>query len=123
MTEEVGAVNAVIEAYIAACRKGDVRGLEAIFHSRAIMTGYMGDELMLGSPAPFFDAVRHAPSPDGSGTAYEAEITHTEVAGSVASVTLTERGYMGMNFVDYFHLVKVDGDWYIVSKSFQASLP
>lgn len=123
MSDEASAVNAVIEAYVDACRTGDVRGLEAIFHSRAVMTGYMGEELLLGSPAPFFDAVRQTPSPESEGADYQARITHTEVAGEVASVALLEHGYMGMNFTNFFHLVKVDGDWYIVSKTFQASLP
>jgi hypothetical protein len=36
----------------------------------------------------------------------------------VATATLRELGYMGMNFTDFFHLAEVDGNWQIISKTF-----
>jgi hypothetical protein len=33
-------------------------------------------------------------------------------------VTLEERGFLAHSFTDYFHLMKVDGRWLIVSKTF-----
>ena len=29
-----------------------------------------------------------------------------------------EAGFMRMNFTDYFHLAQIDGDWKIISKTF-----
>ena len=40
------------------------------------------------------------------------------VTGRIASATLQERGFLGLDFTDYFHLVEVDGQWQIVSKTF-----
>ena len=110
---------AVIEEYVAACNDGSADRLRAIFHENALMSGYMMGEYMMGPPEPFFQTVENPP-PEAPATAgnYTADIYNVEVSGPVASVTLKEAGFMGMNFTDYFHLAKVDGTWKIISKTF-----
>ena len=78
----------------------------------------MGEYLM-GSPEPFFSAVANPPpnAPPLAGN-YTAEITSIEISDPIASITLKETGFMGMNFTDYFHLTKVNGAWKIASKTF-----
>ena len=111
------AARAVIEEYVAACRARSVPRLKAIFHPDARMSGYLMEQCLVGSPEPFYDAVQHAPA-DPPGSGYEAQITSVDVAGRVASVTLKEKGFLGLSFTDYFHLVLADGQWRIVSKTF-----
>ncbi|MCC7412327.1 MAG: nuclear transport factor 2 family protein [Gammaproteobacteria bacterium] len=120
-SDEIKAVRGVVQAYVEAARTGDAGTLENLFHPQALMTGHIRDRLLLGTPAPFFAAVRAAPAPAASGEAYRAEIVNVEVAGSVASVTLKERHYLGTNFTDFFHLLRLDGEWRIVSKTFDPS--
>jgi hypothetical protein len=108
---------AVIEEYVAACSVRSVERLKAIFHPDALMSGYLMDQSLVGTPQPFYDALAHAPA-DPPGRRYDAEITQVDVAGRIASVTLRERGFLGLDFIDYFHLVNVDGRWKIVSKTF-----
>lgn len=107
---------AVIDEYVAASAARDVDRLKSIFHPQALMSGYLGDQSLIGSPQPFFDAVQHAPP--GAKNGYRAEITQIEVTGRVASATLKEQNFLGMNFTDYFHLAKLGGRWTIVSKTF-----
>ena len=92
--------------------------LRAIFHDNALMSGYMMGEYLMGSPEPFFQAVENPPPGAGTSGAYQAEITSVEVSGPVASITLKEAGFMGVNFTDYFHLAKVNNEWKIISKTF-----
>jgi hypothetical protein len=108
---------AVIEEYVAACRVRSVDRLKAIFHPDALMSGYLVEQRLVGSTQPFYDALQHAPA-DPPGGRYDAKITSVDVAGRIATVTLEERGFLGLDFTDYFHLVKMDGDWKIVSKTF-----
>jgi hypothetical protein len=115
--DDRAAARAVIEEYVAACRVRSVQRLQAIFHADARMSGYLGPQALVGTPQPFYDALKGAP-PDAAGSRYEAEITAVDVTGSIASVTLEERGFLGHSFTDYFHLMKVDGRWLIVSKTF-----
>ena len=116
---EIAEARAVIEEYVNACNDGSVERLRAIFHEQALMSGYMMGEYLMGSPEPFFQVVENPPpeAPQTNGN-YKAEITSVEVSGPIASVTLKEAGFMGINFTDYFHLVKVEGSWKIVSKTF-----
>ena len=110
------AARAVIEEYVAACKARSVERLKAIFHPQALMSGYLVEQCLVGSPQPFYDAVQHGPA--DAGDDYHAEITAVDVSGDVASVTLKEKGFLGLDFTDYFHLVKIDGRWLILSKTF-----
>ncbi len=113
---EIEAVRQVIEEYIEGS-KGNVELLRKVFHPDARMTGYFGGTLMLGTPEPFFDAVKGAATPEST-AAYKAEIRAIEVVGSVATATLVEAGFLGSDFTDFFQLIQEDGSWRIISKTF-----
>ena len=117
MTDQA-AVRAVLEEYVAACVAGSVDRLQAISHPGALMSGYLAGNYLMGSMEPFYAAVRSSPPP---GAEYRAEIGPVDVAGAVASASLRERAYLGLDFVDLFHLARVDGRWLIVSKTFDSA--
>ena len=118
---EIEAVKAVIQNYSDGTYNRDLALLKSAFHPEAIMTGFRGDDLLLGSPAPFFDRIESEPAFKESGVDFRSEITSIVVNNCVASVTLEESGYFGMDITDYFQLVKVDGAWKILSKLFQVN--
>lgn len=111
-------VTKVIQEYVDACSLGSVERLRAIFHPQALMSGYLAGQLLTGSPEPFFQAVEAQPAPAENGTDYRTEIRCVDVAGDVATAALDEHGYLGMDFTNFFHLVKISGTWKIVSKTF-----
>ena len=113
-TESAEAVRAIIEQYRAGTRNADISILKNIFHPNAIMTGYLGPDLLVGSPQPFFDHLAANPvAPE-----YRSEIVHLEVTGRTATARLIEDHLYGMSFVNDFHLLLSDGRWSIVSKLF-----
>ncbi|MYH69477.1 MAG: nuclear transport factor 2 family protein [Gammaproteobacteria bacterium] len=122
-TKEADLARAVIQEYVDACAAGSAERLRTIFHDNALMSGYMMGEYLMGSPEPFFQAVENPPPGADTGGAYQAEITSVEVSGPVASITLKEAGFMGVNFTDYFHLAKVNDEWKIISKTFNPEMP
>ena len=71
-----------------------------------------------GSLEAFFEEVRDNPSPTESGGEYTGEITHTEVIDKIAQVTMKEKGYLGLNFSNLFHLACIDGNWLIICKTY-----
>ena len=84
------------------------------------MAGYLGDELIVGSPEPFFSDIGSHPPMATTGAPYKADIADIHVAGRVASARVEESGFFGQtDFVNYFQLLEVSGDWKIVSKAFQ----
>jgi 4-oxalocrotonate tautomerase len=111
-------VRATLQWYIDGTYQGDEELVRRAFHPNARMSGYLQGQLLCGGPEPFFETVRTAPAPARSGEPYQAEITHLEIAGPAASATLVEPSYLGLHFTDYLHLLKVDGRWQIVSKTF-----
>jgi len=112
------AARATVQAYVDACRAGDAAALRGLFHPQALMSGHLQGQLLLGSPEPFFQAVEQAPAPAASGEPYRFEIGEVSVAGEVASTTLREWDYLGMDFTDFFHLLRTDAGWRIIAKTF-----
>ncbi|MEM6583380.1 MAG: nuclear transport factor 2 family protein [Pseudomonadota bacterium] len=119
-SEHTAAVTAVIAGYVDACRTGDVEKLQAQFHPQAAMNGLLAGNLLIGNPEPFFDAVASNPAPADTGAVYETEISDIVIGNNIATGTLTERGFMGLNFVNHFQLLHSEGEWKIVAKLFES---
>jgi hypothetical protein len=112
-------VREVLQKYIDGTYQGDVTALRGCFHSKAVMNGYLNDQLLLGDPEPFFQEIGNNPSMAEGGAPYKGEIVSIDVVGNVASATIKETGFGGsMAFTDYFHLLKEGGQWKIISKTF-----
>lgn len=107
-----------IDQYIEATRIGDVNKIRSLFFPAALMSGFYEGEFYIGSPEYFFDEVKDNPSPSSTGAEYIGDITSSEIIGNIASVTLKEKGYMGLDFTNFFQLACIDGAWLIVSKAY-----
>jgi hypothetical protein len=81
------------------------------------MNGYYAGHLGIGSPEPFFAEVAKMEPSAPSGN-YRAEIESIEVMGDVASARLVETGFLGSDFVDFFQLIRIEGEWKIISKTY-----
>jgi hypothetical protein len=113
-------VLAVMRRYTDAAFRGDADSLRACFHPEAVMSGLLGDQLLAGSPEPFFADIAGRPSMESAGAPYEPTVISVDVLGRVASVRIDETGFFGAtSFANWFHLLKGDdGQWRIVSKAF-----
>lgn len=118
MSEEK--VKNVVQKYIKGTYTADIDMLKGVFHPNAIMTGYMGADLMIGTPEPFIEDIQSNKSMKELQSPYEAKITHLEVTGNIAEATVYETGFFGEGVLeDHFHLLKdKDGEWKIISKCF-----
>jgi hypothetical protein len=115
------AVRVVLDRYADAVYHADVETLRNTFHPTASMYGYLGDKLLLGTPEPFLEDIAGHPAMAESGAPFKALFSSIQVAGRTASAMLEESGFFGTGrFVNYFHLVNIDGDWKIVSKTFES---
>lgn len=115
---DIEQISATLEKYIQGSLNADIALLKSIFHPQAGMFGYLGPNLLAGTPEPFFAHLAGAPSHAAQGKPYRARIASIEVSGNAASAKLVEDGFADLDFVDYFHLLKVDGKWLIVAKTF-----
>lgn len=58
--------------------------------------------------------------PAKRGELHQCFITAIDYAGSAAFVEMTEESSHGFDYTNYFQLLKIDGSWLIVSKSYNA---
>jgi hypothetical protein len=112
------AVREVIQQYIHGSGNGDAEALRAIFFPEAVMSGDYQGKLSFGTPDSFFELIENSPALVESGANYKSVISSIEVVGDVASAVLKEEGFFDANFTDFFHLMKVDGQWKIISKTY-----
>lgn len=118
-TTEANAVAAVLGAYETGTRNRDVALLKSAFHENALMSGYLGPNLLVGGPEPFY-AHLEANEVEAS---YAAQTVHIDINGNAASARVVEDNLWGMSFVNDFHLIRADGAWKIVSKLFHHDAP
>jgi len=109
-----GQIEAVMHSYLQGGRSGSVAMLRPVFHEMATICGYVGPDLFAGPIEMFYEW--H----DENGPASELKVldTRIDVEGSAASVRIELDDWTGHRFTDFFTLVKVDGDWQILSKVF-----
>ena len=108
-----------IDGYVRGCQTGDGTYFKESFHPDARMFGHVGDDRY---DEPIFGgmdaAVAGQPTVD-----HDAKILSIDVSGDAACVKLAESRFWGLDFVDYFLLSRIDGEWQIVAKSFMSTGP
>ena len=82
---EADEVLAVMKRYTDAAYRGDAEGLRACFHADAVMSGLLGDQLLTGSPEPFFADIGGHPSMESTRAPYEPTVVSVDVLGRVAA--------------------------------------
>ena len=113
---DYASVRTVIDNYIKGSYTADTDLLKRCFHPNALMSGYYRGDLDIGSPQPFFDQLESELSSKSSRKDYKAEVTFIHIAGCMASAGLVEDNLLGTNYVNHFHLLKIDDQWRIISK-------
>jgi len=113
---DYAAVRCVLEQYIEGSYTANTELLKRCFHPKALMSGYLEGQLDIGSPQPFYDELEATPSSKSSGENYQAEIGFIHIAGRMASAAIVEDNLLGMNYVNHFHLLKIEKHWRIISK-------
>ncbi|MEJ7811044.1 MAG: nuclear transport factor 2 family protein [Gemmatimonadaceae bacterium] len=117
------AIRETIGHYIEGLRAGDVERLRLGFHEQAIMCGYLGETPYVTPIEGLYEFVRSTPAPAQTGEAYRVDVTEIRVSGDTATVEVAEKLYLGHDFRTSFHLMKLDGRWWMVSKLFNALPP
>lgn len=111
--EDLDAIAATIQLYVEGSEQGDVGKLKQAFHDDARMFGQLGDTRYDVPIATYFDIA--ASQPTGG---HRAKIVSIDCVGDGAVVALAEEDFNGLDYLDFFSLVRIDGEWKIASKVF-----
>lgn len=121
-TQDTQSIEAVVQLYIDGIHNGDAALLRQAFHPQAMMYGTSGDKVTITPIEGLYSFVETCVPPARSGDLHQCSIVSIQVAGNTAAAEMTEDQTFGHNYVNYFHLLKIEGQWVIVSKSYHAAL-
>jgi hypothetical protein len=113
-TSDTEQVTQAINDYVRGCQTGDASYLQSAFHPDARMFGAVGSDRY---DIPIFGGMDAAVA-DNPTLDHDAEILSIDIEGDAACVKLSESRFWGQEFMDYFLLSRIDGEWKIVGKSF-----
>jgi hypothetical protein len=108
------AIVEVLTKYIEGCKQAKSSVMKPAFSAKATMFSVDGDSKLTGGPIQgLFDGIDSAfrPSPEA-----QAAIVKVDIVGIAASARIDANDVSGFSFTDFFHLLKVDGEWTVVSK-------
>ncbi|NIG52529.1 nuclear transport factor 2 family protein [Chitinophaga sp. Cy-1792] len=117
--QEYKAIVSVLENYVEGLRTGNIERLKKSFHQDAIMYGYWEEYFIEGGISNLYDSVeKHGAAPHFS--------THIDILDKTENTALAriryERNAADKDGVDYHSLIKVKGEWKVISKLFQISV-
>lgn len=109
---------AAVEAYVTGTKTRDIALLKTVFAEGAVMTGYLGPDLLHGGPEPFYGALEA----NEVGDDYAFDIVHVTEDGPIATAHLHEDNLLGLSFDNFFQLIRLpEGGWKISAKLFKHS--
>ena len=111
---ERDAIATTIQQYVDGGKSGSGADMAAAFHPDATIFGYIGPDLFAGPIQKLFDWNDQ----NGPATGLQSRITEIDIMDTIATVRLELDNWTGHRFTDMFTLLKVDGQWKIISKVF-----
>ena len=113
-SSEENGIREAINFYAEGMRTGNVEILKKGFHQRAILCGYLGDEMIAAPIEGLYDWVASNPAPSETGEIFGCAVVAIEVTGRVAAAAVRETSH---DVIDYFHLLN-DGNQWLTSANF-----
>jgi hypothetical protein len=111
---EYDAIANTLQRYVTGGKTGRTAEMKAAFHPGATIYGYIGAELFAGPIQKLFDWNDQ----NGAAAGLESRIAGIDITGTIATARLELDNWSGHRFTDMFTLLKVDGEWKIISKVF-----
>ena len=108
------AIATTLQHYIDGAKSGRGDDMKPAFHEDATIFGYAGADLF-GGPIQKLFAWNDE---NGPATDLQARIASIDLIDTVATVRLELDNWAGSRFTDLFTLLKVEGEWKIISKVF-----
>jgi hypothetical protein len=115
--EDKKAVAVPIENYLRAHATGNPDFIRQAFHAETKVMSFANGKFNQMSADEFAGVFKGAPAPDEAKRKRSFEILDVSGNAAIAKVTLD---YPNVKFTDYMTLLKIDGEWKIINKSFYA---
>jgi len=108
-------VLSAMEGYVHGLKTGNVAELKKTFHQNAIMYGHLGDDLSEGSIDNLYTYVEKFSAAPNIKT--NLTVLHKTPTTAIVRIEM-EHDAADEDFTDYHSLIKINGEWKVVSKLF-----
>jgi len=110
------AITKTVQHYIDGAISGKSDEMRLAFHPGATMFGYNGPDLMAVPIEELFNWHNQ----NGAAGGLKWHIASIDIEETAASVRLELDNWTGHRFTDFFTLLKVEGEWKIINKTFHS---
>jgi Putative lumazine-binding len=119
MTDDLAAIEAVLQTYFDGLYEGSVEKLAAAFHATADLRSIAPDgSLAIMSRAAWFDAVQSRPSPKSRDLPRHDWLVTIDRSGPATAFAKVHCAVPPRYFTDYLTLGRLNEGWIIVGKTF-----
>ncbi|NIA15805.1 MAG: nuclear transport factor 2 family protein [Nitrospiraceae bacterium] len=116
--DDEAAIRRTVQLYFDGIIEYDEAKLKQAFHPDAFLTGIHKSGAFEREPFDEWVVYTRGDAPDSTGR--NNEIAFIDIGGN-AAVVKTELRWPHVHYTDYLSLLKIDGEWKIVHKSWQAA--
>jgi hypothetical protein len=119
MTDDLAAIDAVLQTYFDGLYEGSAAKLGLAFHPTADLRGVAADgTLAIMSRAAWFEAVQSRPSPKSRDLPRHDWVVTIDRSGPATAFAKVHCAVPPRYFTDYLTLAKLQDGWIIVGKTF-----
>lgn len=114
-TQDYADAVATVTKYVEGLRVGNVAALAEAFHKDAVMYGFTNGELLGGPIKNLYDFVET----NGTAPDIKTRIDVLAITPTTAVVRVDmEKDAIGADYTDFHTLIKLDGAWRIIAKTY-----
>ena len=122
MSNEIPAIETVVQTYFDGLYEGDAKKLAAVFHEVSHLYSASPEGVADLPRAKWFEMVASRPSGKSKGLARRDRIVSIDMSGPETAFVKVECQLPPRYFTDYLLLLKAKDGWKIVSKVFRADV-
>jgi hypothetical protein len=115
---ELQAITDTINLYIDGIHTGNIETLKKAFHPKAMMYGATPKAVTIVEIEGLYAFISGNNPPSKTGEPHQCFITAIQHDGNAAAVEMIEESAYGNDYTNYFQLLKIEGKWVIVSKTY-----
>lgn len=120
MDQNYNDISSALLTYLDGLYEGDTEKLGSVFHPVCHLFSNSGGEFLDWSRDKWFNVVNERPSPKSQGLSRHDRIISIDMSDGTTAIAKLNCAVPPRYFTDYLTLLKLDGRWQIVSKSFRS---
>lgn len=118
---ELQAIRDTVTLYTEGVHTGNIEMLKKAFHPRAMMYGTSGKNVTMVEIQGLYDYIAANEPPTKTAEPHQCFISSIQYAGNAALVEVMEESLYGHDYTNYLQLLKIEEQWVIVCKTYNAT--